>query len=387
MPSFSGIWTSTQQMQAIGENLWPAVPDAPTIGTATAGNTTATVTFTAPAYLGIPATITSFTATSNTGISSSNAVSPITVTGLTNDVNITFTVAATNATGTGPSSAASNGVTPTLPLTANYHVVAGGGGGGGNLGGGGGAGGYRTSSGFTLPSSFTVTVGAGGAGWTSGPATAATQGNDSVFSTITSLGGGRGPRGATGNQETGFEGGSGSGGASSGGGNDHSGGPGTPGQGNAGGSGYPPASDTASGGGGGAGAVGGNGGASYVGASGGTGLASSITGTNTYYAGGGGGAIFGNGSASAGGSGGGGNGSATLNSNGGNGTTNTGGGGAGGNYYGGAGGTGGSGIVVISYPTSFPDLTSIGGGLTYTKTTASSNTIYTFTAGTGTVTV
>jgi len=33
------------------------------------------------------------------------------------------------------------------------------------------------------------------------------------------------------------------------------------------------------------------------------------------------------------------------------------------------------------------DLTSIGGGLTYTKTTSGGYTIYTFTAGTGTVTV
>ena len=34
-----------------------------------------------------------------------------------------------------------------------------------------------------------------------------------------------------------------------------------------------------------------------------------------------------------------------------------------------------------------PDAPTIGGGLTYAKTTASGNTIYTFTAGTGTVTV
>jgi hypothetical protein len=50
-------------------------------------------------------------------------------------------------------------------------------------------------------------------------------------------------------------------------------------------------------------------------------------------------------------------------------------------------GAGGSGVVIISYPSSNADLTSIGGGLTYTKTSAGGNTIYTFTAGTGTVTV
>jgi hypothetical protein len=43
--------------------------------------------------------------------------------------------------------------------------------------------------------------------------------------------------------------------------------------------------------------------------------------------------------------------------------------------------------VVIAYPMSNTDLTTIGGGLTYTKTTSGGKTIYTFTAGTGTVTV
>jgi hypothetical protein len=43
--------------------------------------------------------------------------------------------------------------------------------------------------------------------------------------------------------------------------------------------------------------------------------------------------------------------------------------------------------VIIAYSSTFADFTSIGGGLTYTKTTSGGNTIYTFTAGTGTVTV
>jgi hypothetical protein len=42
--------------------------------------------------------------------------------------------------------------------------------------------------------------------------------------------------------------------------------------------------------------------------------------------------------------------------------------------------------VVIRYPNTYPDLTSIT-GLTYAKTTYSSYTVYSFTAGTGTVTV
>ena len=49
--------------------------------------------------------------------------------------------------------------------------------------------------------------------------------------------------------------------------------------------------------------------------------------------------------------------------------------------------SGGSGGVIISYPDSFANLTSIGGGLTYALTTAAGKKIYTFTAGTGTVTV
>jgi len=54
---------------------------------------------------------------------------------------------------------------------------------------------------------------------------------------------------------------------------------------------------------------------------------------------------------------------------------------------GGAGATGGSGIVVIRYANTYADLTSIGAGLTYTKTTPTGYKVYTFTAGTGTVTI
>jgi hypothetical protein len=69
---------------------------------------------------------------------------------------------------------------------------------------------------------------------------------------------------------------------------------------------------------------------------------------------------------------------------------NTGGGAGGGggrSGSGGAGGTGGSGIVVLSYPDTFGDFNAIDGGLTYTKTSSGGKTIYTFTAGTGTVTI
>ena len=96
------------------------VPGAPTIGTATPGNTTASVTFTAPASNGGSA-ITGYTVTSSPGgLTATGAVSaltgtasPITITGLTNGTAYTFTVTATNAIGTGAASAASNSITPT----------------------------------------------------------------------------------------------------------------------------------------------------------------------------------------------------------------------------------------------------------------------------------
>ena len=92
----------------------PTAPDAPTIGTATAGNTTASVAFSAPADNGGSA-ITGYTVLSSPGgFTATGASSPITVTGLTNGVEYTFTVTATNAIGTSAASSASNAITPSL---------------------------------------------------------------------------------------------------------------------------------------------------------------------------------------------------------------------------------------------------------------------------------
>src|SRR5215831_11499538 len=99
----------------------PAVPGAPTAVTATAGNGSADVSWTAPSDSG--STITKYTVTPYIG---SAAQTPVTVTGsppatsanvtgLTNGTSYTFTVSATNANGAGPESSPSSAVTPTGP--------------------------------------------------------------------------------------------------------------------------------------------------------------------------------------------------------------------------------------------------------------------------------
>ncbi len=102
----------------------PTVPGAPTGVSATAGNTSAAVSWTAPTNDGGSA-ITSYTVTPFIGstaqtpvtVTGSPPATSTTVTGLTNGTAYTFTVSATNATGAGPASAASNAVTPSAPPT------------------------------------------------------------------------------------------------------------------------------------------------------------------------------------------------------------------------------------------------------------------------------
>jgi hypothetical protein len=98
------------------------VPNAPTIGTATAGNAQASVTFTAPTSDGGSA-ITGYTASctsSNGGTAGSiiGASSPLTVVGLTNAKDYTCSVLATNSVGDSTASATSNAVTPMAPTPA-----------------------------------------------------------------------------------------------------------------------------------------------------------------------------------------------------------------------------------------------------------------------------
>ena len=226
------------------------------------------------------------------------------------------------------------------PKWVEYLVVAGGGGGG--YVGGGGAGGLLTGV-VTVAAgtSYTVTVGTGGAGSSSGLDNAA-QGVASVFGSISATGGGAGLLNYI-SPASKNNGGSGGGGGI----NIFANGQGTSGQGNAGGQG----SANNGGGGGGAGTTGLNASTNYSG-NGGAGIASSITGVVTTYAGGGGAGSANsiNINSASGGVGGGGSAGPTT---GGNGSANTGGGGGGACYVGPtfySGGNGGSGIVVVRYP-------------------------------------
>ena len=266
--------------------------------------------------------------------------------------------------------------------SVDYLVVAGGGGAMYDNSGGGGAGGFRYSN-STFPVSgapgaplasatglpvtataYPITVGGGGA--TAGPPanipTTGNQGTPSIFSTITSTGGGIGvscgpnsPYGSVG-QPGGSGGGAGQKSAGPGLGGSGNTPPVSPPQGNAGGN----STGGCAGGGGGCGAmaVGGNTPGPGTGGDGGIGAGiptafgnnGTPSGGYRYYAGGGGGGggqsggVGGAGTPSTGGGGGGSGQSGTAAS----GTTNTG-GGAGGGGQAGTGGSGGSGIVVIRY--------------------------------------
>lgn len=89
------------------------VPGAPTGATASLGDTVSQVTWTAPVSNG-GAAITLYTVTSSPGgfTCTSTSASNCTVSGLTDGASYTFTVTATNISGTGPASAPSNAVVP-----------------------------------------------------------------------------------------------------------------------------------------------------------------------------------------------------------------------------------------------------------------------------------
>ena len=116
----SNTYNSANYWVDVVFNNAPATsPGAPTGVTATAGDGSAVVSWTAPSDGGSP--ITSYTVTpfigsaaqTPTTVSGSPPATSTTVTPLTNGTAYTFRVAATNAVGQGPASAASSPVTPT----------------------------------------------------------------------------------------------------------------------------------------------------------------------------------------------------------------------------------------------------------------------------------
>ena len=372
------------------------LPEAPTIGTATGLNASATLTFTAGNSGGSSITNYKYSTdgTTYTAFSPAQTTSPLTISGLTNGTAYTFRLKAVNANGDSPASSQSNSVTPAL--TYDIMLVAGGGGGGAAYAGGGGAGGFRvlTNQTLTAGTSYTVTVG-NGATAVSGtyPDTprGGKGGNSSVsgsgFTTISATGGGGG--GSWNYQTSGGTGGSGGGGSleTSAGGAGNEGGY-TPVEGY---DGATSISGTSYGGdgGGGAGSAGtqatsgtaGHGGAgtsAYSSWGSATSSGQNVSGTY-WYAGGGGGGYGGTHSAGAnGGNGGGGAGSNSSNNVGTAGTANTGGGGGGGGTDGATGSAGGSGLVIIKGPGSITAASTTGsptryetGGYTYYKFTGS----------------
>ncbi len=105
-------------------------PGAPTIGTATGGNASATVTWTAPGNTGgSPITGYSIRVVNAAGAQvgalrpAGAAATSLVVTGLVNGTAVRFTVSAINAVGTGPASALSNAVTPAVPTVPGTPTI------------------------------------------------------------------------------------------------------------------------------------------------------------------------------------------------------------------------------------------------------------------------
>jgi hypothetical protein len=116
----AGTGAATDRSSAVT----PAVqPGAPTIGTATPGNRSAVVTWTAPTEAGTTAIIgyvvTVYTGTSTTPtriVPAGRNATKVTVSGLTNGTAYSFTVAALTRSGIGTASDRSNTVTPAVPI-------------------------------------------------------------------------------------------------------------------------------------------------------------------------------------------------------------------------------------------------------------------------------
>jgi phosphatidylethanolamine-binding protein (PEBP) family uncharacterized protein len=130
--------SASEATTGTGTGAVNTIPGAPSISSATAGNASATIVFTAPANNGGAAISSYAVACTAAGVSVSGAgtASPITVNGLTNGVTYTCAVTATNSVGIG---AASVGVlvtpaaTVTPPSTGSFSVTSSAGSNGGIL--------------------------------------------------------------------------------------------------------------------------------------------------------------------------------------------------------------------------------------------------------------
>ncbi len=321
------------------------------------GTSNIEVVSSAPLAIGTPSdgTVTTAKLASTTG---SGAVVLATSPTITTP-NITTGLLLTGAAGTVGQVLTSQGsgaapIWTVAPYLVEYLIVAGGGGGGAGQssdtsGGGGGAGGFIASTASPTPTtSYSIVVGAGGAGLAATGASTSgltgVSGSTSSFFSVTATGGGGGGGFSTAALSGGSGGGAGCRNSTTA--------SGTSGQGNSGGGGSGGGGDRRGGGGGGAGAAGTSAIDGTTAGNGGVGLNWQSLGT--FYAGGGGGGGASGQSAGTGGNGGGGAGgfATATQTSGTAGTANTGGGG-GGEGYGtsgsGSGGTGGSGIVIIRY--------------------------------------
>jgi Fibronectin type III domain len=115
-PANLSVTVVTSGLAAAGGYVYANAPAAPATPTATAGVTTATVTWVAPASNGSPITgyiITPYLAgTAQTPLSFDASTTTRTLTGLTHNSSYTFTVAAVNLAGTSNASSNSASVTP-----------------------------------------------------------------------------------------------------------------------------------------------------------------------------------------------------------------------------------------------------------------------------------
>jgi predicted phage tail protein len=102
-------------------------PAAPTIGTATPGNASATVNWTAPTGVVTGYTVEVVDAVSEAPVRTITGVAPgvssLVVPGLSNGASYRFRVQATNAFGTGPFSQLSNAVSPLAPTVAGAPTI------------------------------------------------------------------------------------------------------------------------------------------------------------------------------------------------------------------------------------------------------------------------